>query len=441
MLSVVFAVAHFTAPWNGPAHAAAPESQTAAKPLLRDFIGINGHTIQFKPELYAKVCRLVRDYHSFEWDMGRDTDFTPRFPEARNRVNWDSVYGSWQKAGFDTDVCVMFNNTPPDAWKSLEKDPRAYGQAFARAFGPSSAGKLVSAVEVGNEPGKYSDEKYHTLLESMAGGLRAGDPRLKIVTCNLTTKQSGNYEKSVVCLKGLDKLYDVLNIHTYALAAGWPTWRRTFPEDPHVDFLKSVQDLIAWRKEHVPGKEIWITEFGWDASTKPNRTDGDFAKWAGNVSDEKQAQYLVRAFLVFSALDVNRAYLYFFNDANEPSFHAASGITRDFQPKASFYALAHLYRTLGDYRFRRVIAHQAGEAYVYEFQHGAHPEQTIVVAWSPTGSKRTAEFSLPLAGAKLIRAERMPLTDRAAEGETITVQDGTARLPLTESPIYLWLAK
>jgi hypothetical protein len=40
----------------------------------------------------------------------------------------------------------------------------------------------------------------------------------------------------------------------------------------------------------------------------------------------------VRAFLVFAAMDVNRAYLYFFNDADEPSFHASSGITRNFQP-------------------------------------------------------------------------------------------------------------
>ena len=31
------------------------------RPLLRDFIGLNGHTVQFKPELYQPACRLVRD--------------------------------------------------------------------------------------------------------------------------------------------------------------------------------------------------------------------------------------------------------------------------------------------------------------------------------------------------------------------------------------------
>ena len=41
-----------------------------SKPLMRDFIGINGHTVQFKPELYRPVCGLVRDYHPVEWDLG-----------------------------------------------------------------------------------------------------------------------------------------------------------------------------------------------------------------------------------------------------------------------------------------------------------------------------------------------------------------------------------
>ena len=36
------------------------------RPTMGEFIGANGHTIQFKPELYGQVCRKVRDYHSFE---------------------------------------------------------------------------------------------------------------------------------------------------------------------------------------------------------------------------------------------------------------------------------------------------------------------------------------------------------------------------------------
>ena len=52
-----------------------PPQGTPARPLMGDFIGINGHTVQFKPELYSKVCRKARDYHPLEWDLGKDSDF------------------------------------------------------------------------------------------------------------------------------------------------------------------------------------------------------------------------------------------------------------------------------------------------------------------------------------------------------------------------------
>lgn len=417
----------------------AAEPETRERPLMKDFLGVNGHTIQFRPALYGQVCRKVRDYHSFEWDMGRDTDFVPRFPEARNRVNWDTVYSAWQKEGFETDVCVMFNNTPPDSWKDLAKDARAYGLAFAKAFGPSSKRGLVSSVEIGNEPGHYSDEQYRTLFRAMAEGLRAGDPKLKVATCNMTAGKSGKYEKSVECVAGLNDVYDVLTTHSYAMAEGWPSWRRSYPEDPKIEFLKSIDAVIAWRDSKAKGKPVWLTEFGWDASTKPNKPTGDFTKWQGNVSDERQAQYLVRAFLVFSAMDLKRAYLYFFNDSDEPSFHAASGITRNYEPKPSFHALAHLYRTLGDYRFRRAVLKKEGEVYAYEYVHAADAKKTVLVVWSPTGSGRSAEVELPIGPARVIRGERMPLVkDKTVEaaGET---KAGVLRVKIEESPVYYWL--
>jgi hypothetical protein len=50
------------------------------------------------------------------------------------------------------------------------------------------------------------------MVTAMAAGIRAGDPRLKIATCNLTTGKSGDYEKSVACLAGHPELVDVLTV-------------------------------------------------------------------------------------------------------------------------------------------------------------------------------------------------------------------------------------
>jgi hypothetical protein len=409
------------------------------RPVMAEFMGINGHTVQFKPELYSRVCRKARDYHPIEWDLGKDSDFKTTFPEARNRVNWNHVYGSWQKQGFENNVSLMESSFTVELWKDIARDAHAYGLAFAKAFGPTSGSKVVASAEVFNEPGKYPDDKYREVFQAMAKGLREGDPKLKIATCNIVVGKSGGYEKSVDCVKGLESLYDILNIHTYSLAEGWPTWKRSYPEDTAVRYVKPITDLIAWRDQNAKGKEIWVTEFGWDASTKPNLTTGDSAKWNGNVSDEKQAQYIVRSYLIFSALAVDRAYMYFFDDKDEPSFHAASGVTRNFQPKPSFHAMAHLYRSLGEYRLRKVVTSKPGELFVYEYGHGTDSKKRVLVAWSPTGADRKAAAEIPLGPGKLVRAERMPLAEGDVVPVEVPVKAGTASVALEESPLYLWL--
>ncbi len=44
------------------------EAATKTKPLMEDFMGLNGH-FQFKPELHKQVSRLVRNYHNIKWDV------------------------------------------------------------------------------------------------------------------------------------------------------------------------------------------------------------------------------------------------------------------------------------------------------------------------------------------------------------------------------------
>src|SRR5690242_7394737 len=96
------------------------------RPLMRDFIGLNGHTVQFKPALYRPVCGLVRDYHPVQWDLGSTTGELPAFPQAKNGVDWDRVYGSWKANGWTIDACLMFETIPGPDWKNLESDARSY---------------------------------------------------------------------------------------------------------------------------------------------------------------------------------------------------------------------------------------------------------------------------------------------------------------------------
>ena len=286
------------------------DKAVAEKPLFREFMGLNSHTIQFKP-LLLRSGLPVGAATTIRWSgTPAPTRVSRRlFPSRAMAWTGRKVYGDWKAAGYETDVCIMFNDRPARAWKNLSEDARAYGQKFATAFGPSSKLNLVASAEVGNEPGNYDDESYRTLFKSMASGLRAGDPKLKIGTCALATGKSEKYAKSVECIRGLEGLYDFLNIHTYAEVEGYPTWRRSYPEDPNIDYLRRVRQLIEWRDRHAPGKEIRVTEFGWDASTKPAPATGTFSKWIGSTETE-QARYLVRSFLLLSKYDVSRAYIF-----------------------------------------------------------------------------------------------------------------------------------
>ena len=194
--------------------------------------------------------------------------------------------------------------------------------------------------------------------------------------------------------------------------------------------------MIAWRDRHAPGKEIRITEFGWDASTKKAPATGTFAKWMGS-SETQQAQYLVRSFLLFSKLDITRAYIFFFDDKDEPQVHGSSGLTRNGQPKPAFHAVAHLAKTLGDYRFNRVVKENVSDIYIYEYINADNPNQRIWAVWSPTGTDKKGPTALDVEGMQLVSAEQMPLSASPPPVMHPKAHEGKITVEFGESPLFL----
>ncbi len=406
---------------------------------MHEFIGLNVHTVQFKPDLYKPICRRLRDYHPIAWDLQPDPAHPSAFPLAANGVDWGGLYGSWLRVGYDIDACLIFDDVPPTLWKDPQHDAQVYGEAFARFFGPSGK-KLVSSIEVGNEPSKYNESQYRAIFQGMAAGIRKGDPKLMIATCAVLIGKPDEWSKPMSAVAGLESLYDVLNVHSYAFKDGWPTWHRSFPEDASIPYLKQVEAVIRWRDEHAAGKRVWLTEFGYDSASKPPAPDGPWAKWVG-MTDAEQARYIVRSYLLFSAMDLNRAYLYFFNDKDEAQLHGASGITRNFAPKPSFYAVAHLDKSLGEYRFSRALVRRDGDLYCFEYVHADRPQERVMVAWVPTGDTKAKLKNLPLAAGsvKPYRAERMPQDRGGPATVTWKAVEDHVEIEVGGEPVFLWM--
>lgn len=424
-------------------------AEAGDKPLFRDFMGLNGH-YHFKPELYQKNGRLVRNYHSMNWDVAKPGD-QPTFPVCVNKVDWDKVYGRWAQHGFDTDLCVMFarfgESSPNyrELWQGHESWAFSYGNAMAAHFGPTQGNATVSSIEIGNEPGNdFDDDLYQSIFIQMAEGIRKADPKLKIVTCaahaDPADKYAKNFEETFSSPR-IKNLYDVLNVHVYATKPkrqGQSPWARSYPEDPGIDYLKVVERVIDWKNRNAPGKQVWITEFGWDACTPDamSRREGWAKKlaWQGQT-DLQQAQYIVRSFLVFAAMDVQRAYLYFYNDDDKPSVHAASGLTRHFKPKMSYWAVSHLYQQLGEFRFSRVVE-ESEEKFIYELVH-RDGDKRAWVCWMPVDAvqQKRFEIALPFDPGRI---ERMPTSAAAGDVVDVKSKGRTIALPLSGSPVYVF---
>ncbi len=400
---------------------------------LDEFLGLCVHTVKFHPDRYTGVVKVVRDYHPVSWDLGEDTSVLPGLPFAKNKVSWEALYGSWRKAGLRVHASLMFSNLPADHWKNLDADARDYAEAFARMAGPGGRDWL-EAVEIGNEPGNYSDADYVRVFKAMSAGIRAGDPQLKIATCNVTAKaKSGKYDKSLnLFLPMLDRV-DILTVHTYAQTEGWPTWRRTFPEDPAAPYLDDVRKVVAWRDAHATGKPVWVTEFGWDSVTSLAGRKDEFAKWEGNVSDAAQAAYLLRSIPLFMAEGVERAHIYFFDDQDEPKLHAASGILRKGKPKPSWYALRQMQQLLGDARLERLDQKDGLYAARWRKPDGA----TWLMLWSAEAdSEHTTSRVLSVRPA----GEAIPMAlgpEAPTSFKVNEVGGGQCSLPIGPRPVFL----
>jgi hypothetical protein len=169
---------------------------------------------------------------------------------------------------------------------------------------------------------------------------------------------------------GLLRYFDAVSVHPY---------RRTGPETVEDDYL-DLRLLIA---RHAPkGKHIPILSGEWGYSTALE-----------GVTDEVQAKYLARQWLVNLASDVPMSIWYDWHDdgPDAKDFEHNCGIVEHayhdgqelvYQPKPSYIAARTLTSQLDGFRFNKRLSMDSPQDFVLLFE---RDRQLTIVAWTTAG--------------------------------------------------------
>jgi hypothetical protein len=182
---------------------------------------------------------------------------------------------------------------------------------------------------------------------------------------------------------------------------GWDTSKK-------VALLKAVIDSTGYKE-----RDLWITEVNW-----PLEGTGKYSPAAGkpNVTEEEQADYLVRYYLLCLASGfVERVYWW---QLVAPGYGLVDSRPEEWRRRPGFYALKTMAGLLDGTTFKGRISHP--RAFLFSFQRG---KDCFAVCWAPEASCEHI-FSRPVRCA----------LDRG--GKEIPVKDN--RIRIDASPKYVF---
>ncbi|MCW2279070.1 hypothetical protein [Heliophilum fasciatum] len=442
-----------------------------------------------------KVAGHIREYHNWSW-TGPAADQDMFNPSAAGKWDFDSYYKKLKDAGIEVIPCIQGNANwilgagqtfssknnkplPPDRNAEVASSYRehaAHLYQYAARYGtqPVDSSRLTLAddqvkksglgllkyYENNNEPDKtwegrssyFSPYEFAAMCsadydghEGTMGpniGIKNADPQAKLVMGGLA-----GIDDKIEYLELMkfwfehnrkDRKFapDVLNLHYY-----------TGKESPEKGKLKNkVAQIVQWRNQNLPDKEVWLTEFGWDTNSHSP---------LAAPSPDVQGQWLVRGYLATLAAGVDRATMYMIRDVASWSGekYASSGLVGqkyDWTPKPSWYYVYTMKNTLKGMVFDRAIK-ESENLYIYKFVSGDSGSSTTsgssagtgspkecYVLWCPTSDgTKLDNYRLSVGTNK--KAYTVTLEEGFTEGikASVPVDQGNVLLNVTEKPLFL----
>ncbi|MEI9941035.1 MAG: hypothetical protein WDO69_27775 [Pseudomonadota bacterium] len=292
-------------------------------------------------------------------------------------------------------------------------------------------------------------------------GLKSADPGAKLVMAglagsgksadlitNVTTYLDGMRTWATAHRNG-DFPADVINVHDYCFGpdAFGDADPRPALSPEQCGLGAQLKRLAQYRDQFLPGKEVWLTEFGYDTADHSRLR----APAIGSASAEVvQGQWLVRSFLALLESGIDRAFLYVSRDdctgdvgkcPNRNVQFSSAGILSEKgseSPKVAWYFLATFRARLARFAYAGTASKASDPVSVARF-YDPTTNQGAYVVWSPTSNGSTvAGFHLPVASAAtptdVITLETASVTGHAAQPVSAA---GGVTLDVSETPLIV----
>ena len=412
--------------------------------------------------------------------------------------NWgwdfDATYKAFKNDGFELSPCLqknvaymlkgsINNEQKPISEYDDAQNPQSYQEhaqylyQFVARYGansvpasnlllkpnqaPKSGLGYIKYVESWNEPDKWwKGRKGHFTPFELAAmcsagydghegslgsghGAKVADPNIKFVMGGLANL-SLEYIKAMKLWSDFNRTTgfpsDVINVHHYSNTTGGPNAVLKKALSPEDDSLKyKLKELVEYRNQYLPGKEVWISEFGYD--TNPNSPQGVKAIGSNDIF-EVQAQWLVRSYLEIAAAGVDKAHMYFFADVNaqHPGKFNSCGLVSEkdnnYVPKTSWYYIYALKKILTGYQFDSEIPSGNPDVNIYKFTNPA-TATSIYAAWCNTSvDKKLDKFSFQIDCSEASLLELAPKSTIPSE-KPIIIQGQKVTTRICELPVFI----
>jgi enterochelin esterase-like enzyme len=462
--------------------------------LMDEFFGVNIGNCSASSRDIKKVAGWVRDYSNWPWLEPEKNQF--RFTNALGRMNYDSFYRALDTQGIKSLFVVQ--QTPK--WVSGRKtgiDPAGFAPSagqdglhpdqytdaasffyqLAARYGSRKADPgnlltkdklsglhLMNAIEVYNEPdGTWGDhmtlEQYAALLNAaydgnnhrMKGqyGIKAADPDI-LVSIGGLADNLGSLKK-IVAYAGRAP-FDVINAHYYTFRQVRENYRVSVA--PEWSSLEAdMKDMVAWGREHAPGRPVWMTEIGWD--TKDHNPE--------YVTEQEAANYLIRSYLLALGAGVEKCFWFIYSDIDDSGpaiVFSSSGLFQSestpydgptrLKPKLTYWYDASFKQLASGYYFDSNQSFPKGDSTIYDYRFSdADGKKRLAILWycpkyqyafrplESRPSKVVYSYILPDSTWKITKVVRPAAGTLEGEPQSYKKSAGGISLHLDATPVFI----